>query len=329
MKLHMNRKITAAALLLIISIATLTATQSEKKKVVCWGDSLTAPHEGCYPEALGVALGSGYEIINCGVGGENTVTIMSRQGAYPMVLAHDVNVYKDSERRFPIFLGNSDITAFESSYNGSKVTPLIQGGWEEGSAAWVNPVTIDGHEFDIRSEAHFWGENGFRFEYNHYLQPRTPVDSSYTLKKGAVVETKAMRELRGAYANVFFVGQNAGFGTVQDYIDQIKAMIAYSGCDRYVVVSFHKPHYVVPLEKMPEMEAALKAEFGRHYIPLRDYLVKSGLKDAGLKPTDRDVEAMAKGDVPPQLMTDGCHFTAAGYALIAAQVAQRFKKLAY
>lgn len=326
----MNRKITAAALLLVISLVTLTATQTERKKVVCWGDSLTAPHPGCYPDALATALGSAYEVINCGVGGENTVTIMSRQGAYPMVLAHDVNIYRDSERRFPVFVGNCDVTAFESSYNGSKVTPLIQGGWEEGkSAAWVNPVIIDGREFDIRSEAHFWGENGFKFEYNHYLQPRAAVDSSFVLRKGAVIETKAMRELRGAYANVFFVGQNAGFSTVEDYISQIKAMIAYSGCERYVVVSFHKPNWVVPLEKMPQMEAALKAEFGRHYIALRDYLVRDGLKDAGLKPSEKDAEAVANGEVPPQLMTDGCHFTDAGYALIAAQVAQRFKKLGY
>lgn len=84
-----------------------SSCQKEKKKViVCWGDSLTAPHRETlkqkihgifvedhdYPSVLQKILGDDYEVINCGVGGENTLTIMGRQGAYPFILAHDVTI---------------------------------------------------------------------------------------------------------------------------------------------------------------------------------------------------------------------------------------------
>ena len=86
-------------------LAIISCSDGEKKSIVCWGDSLTAPHTGngikgkvkrivkgatAYPVYLEEMLDDDYEIINCGVGGENTLTIMARQGAYPMKLAHDV-----------------------------------------------------------------------------------------------------------------------------------------------------------------------------------------------------------------------------------------------
>lgn len=109
-------------LLLLLSSCT---NDDDKKMIVCWGDSLTASHtngtgykgmvkgwikgDDSYPGVLQDLLGDDYDVVNCGVGGENTLTIMARQGAYPMLLAHDVVLFNDEERKFDTFIGNNDI----------------------------------------------------------------------------------------------------------------------------------------------------------------------------------------------------------------------------
>ncbi|MGN0889076.1 MAG: hypothetical protein ACI4UY_09375 [Kiritimatiellia bacterium] len=57
---------------------------ADEKLVLCWGDSVTEgmamPRDKAYPAQLQKLLGSGYRVLNGGDGGEDTVTIMARQG---------------------------------------------------------------------------------------------------------------------------------------------------------------------------------------------------------------------------------------------------------
>ena len=329
----------------ITLLAIISCSDEEKKQIVCWGDSLTAPHTGkgikgmvkrivkgaAYPEYLEGMLEDNYEIINCGVGGENTLTIMARQGAYPMKLAHDVVIFKSDEDKFNTFIGNNDMSAFVSSYNGKSVTPLLQCGWDEDSPAQINPCTINDKNFHISSEAKFWKEEGkYKFEYNYFMDADDEWMATDTLKEGSIVNTYAMKNLRNKYANIFFIGQNGGFDDVADLIRQLKAMIAYSKSKRYIVISFHKPNGVMKtISRMKEMEDSLNQCFGKHYINLREYMVTRGLADAGLEPTQEDNDSIAKGQVPPQMMTDGCHFTTKGYEEIAKLVYNKIVELGY
>lgn len=334
-----------AVLMGCICTIVCSCSYEPKKEIVCWGDSLTAPHNGkgikgmvkrivkgaSYPEFLQEMVGDEYEIINAGVGGENTLTIMARQGAYPMKLAHDVVIFKSEEVEFDTFIGSNDIPAFVSSYNGKEVRPLRQCGWDEDSPAQVNPCTIAGKQFVLSSESKFWKEKGgYKFEYNYFIHPQSEWEQTDTIKSGSVVITYAMKNLRKKYANIFFVGQNGGFEDVADLIKQLKAMILYSQSTRYIVISFHKPTPPVnSIERMQEMEDSLQQAFGKHYINLRDYMVKNGLSDAGLIPTQEDRDSIAKEQVPPQLMTDGCHFTSIGYKEISTLVYNKMKELGY
>ena len=324
-----KKRILAFALFLLVTYLP-AAEDVPTRKVVCWGDSLTAPHPGCYPDSLSALLGPRYEIVNCGVGGESTPTIMGRQGAYPMLLAHDVKVFCDSETRYPKFIGNSDLPAFVSSLDTSVVTPLIQDGWEEGGPAAFNPCRIGGHLFRVRSEAHNWMEKSFQFEYNYYIEPLEPVEGTFTLSKWEPVETAAMRDLRGAYAYIFFMGQCGGFDSAEDLVRQYQAMVRYGGSERYLIVGFHIPNYAIPtISAMKEMEKTLKKAFGDHYINNREYMVRHGLKEAGLIATEEDKSALKEGKVPPSLMKDGVHFTDAAYGILAGEIVRRFKKLKY
>ena len=58
-------------------------------------------------------------------------------------------------------------------------------------------------------------------------------------------------------------------------------------------------------------------------------MVTRGLADAGLEPTQEDNDSIAKGQVPPQMMTDGCHFTTKGYEEIAKLVYNKIVELGY
>lgn len=317
----------------------LSCTDDKQKEIVCWGDSLTAPHgtrqriKGNveYPKCLEGMLSDEYKVINAGVGGETTLTIMARQGAYPMMLAHDVTIFNGDESKYDTFIGNRDVDAFVSSYNGKQVTPLLQCGWDEDSPAHINPCRIDGKQFWLSSEAHFWLEEGkYQFEYNYYIKPQNEIETTDTLKAGSIINTYAMEHLRGKYANVFFIGQNGGFEDVADLIKQLQAMIKYSQCDRYIIISFHKPNNVIQtISRMREMEDSLQQCFGEHYINLRQHLVTQGLSMAGLQATQEDKDSIAKGQVPPQLLSDGVHFTKAGYRDIAELVYSKMKELHY
>lgn len=343
--MRFNKSYFRITLLIALTATMWACAKSDKKEIVCWGDSLTAPTGGptikdkirriikgpAYPEYLKDMLGDDYEVINGGVGGENTLTIMARQGAYPMKLTHDITIFKDDEADYKTFIGNNDIDAFVSTYNGKKVTPLKQRGWDEDSPALINPCVINGKTYYLSSESKFWTETeGYKFEYNYYIEPTNKQTSTDTIKAGSVVTTYAMKHLRKKYANVFFIGQNGGFDDVADLIRQLRAMIAYSESQRYIVISFHKPNTVINnIPRMKQMEDSLRHEFGEHFINLRQYMITRGLADGGLKPTKEDLESIAKGQVPPQLLSDKTHFTNIGYKEIARLVFEKMRELGY
>lgn len=219
---------------------------------------------------------------------------------------------------FPTFISSYDYK--------TPITPLLQGGYEEDACARMNPVSIGGKAITLESQTKFWQNPNkkFEFEYNYFLSPKTAIIRTDTLRKGSVIQTKAMRELRDPWCNVFFIGQNGGFKDAADLVRQVKAMIAYSRCKNYVVVSFHKPNDVMPTtERMAGMEDTLQHVFGPRFINLRRHMVTNGLAEAGMTPTQEDKDSIKHGKVPPQLMVDGCHFTKQGYRIIAQLVKQK------
>lgn len=326
--------------LLLFCLFLISCQGKDKKVVVCWGDSLTAPHQETvkqkikgvfvddydYPSVLQEKLGDDYEVVNCGVGGENTLTIMGRQGAYPFVLAHDVTI-NTKESGLENFIGNNDVPAFLSSYNLEVCYPLLQ----HQSSARINDCSINGHNYKLYSDSRIWRVgDGYGKAFNYFIDPLTSTNKQLVLKKGSVVRTYAMKNLRNAYCNIIFMGENGGFKDVKDLISQIEAMIKYSKCNRYIVIGFHKCNTVIPnMKRMYEMEDSLQQAFGMHYLGIRKPLVKSGLQFAKLQATKRDEDSIRKGVIPPQLLVDGVHFTSKGYEFIGELISQKMKELGY
>lgn len=148
-----EKKIKPVWFFFLLLLLFASCQEEKKKTIVCWGDSLTAPHRETlkqkirgifvedhdYPSVLQKILGDDYEVINCGVGGENTLTIMGRQGAYPFILAHDVTI-NSKDCALENFMGNTDVPAFLSSYNNEVCYPLLQ----HKSSAKINDCMIQG-----------------------------------------------------------------------------------------------------------------------------------------------------------------------------------------
>lgn len=267
---------------------------------MCWGDSLTASHvsgkkgkikkllkgDTSYPGYLEEMLGDGYQVVNAGVGGENTLTIMARQGCFPMKTAHIISWNKGEKEKI---IGTEDMPAFLSTYNNEVVRPLLQNGWkgiddvsfyEMPSTANINPVFINGKKYTLScdSKIDYFNEK-FHFTYTYSMKRDAESLVDDTIPKGSVIHTYASKYLRHQYAYIFFVGENGGYKNNADLVSQLKAMIAYTGSNRYIVMSFHKPNIVTKNSaEMSSMEDTLSQVFGTHFINLRHYLVTSSLR---------------------------------------------------
>ena len=74
------------------------------------------------------------------------------------------------------------------------------------------------------------------------------------------------------------------------------------------------------------LNVALVSKYGaEHVADHRTYLVERGLADAGITPTQADLDAMAQDRVPPSLTWDGVHFVQAAYTVIGKFIANTIR----
>lgn len=302
--------------------------------IVCWGDSLTAGAGGdgtTYPHVLETLIrdnvissidmkkvtNDGYirsylkprlkvPVINMGVGGENTNTILGRNGGIPFVLSSDLQIPA----------GKVSVRISFESQNGRAVAPLRQG------KAGMESVTIDDCEGTISIE-----QESYKSEEFEYYFTRNKPGTIQTAKAGTTIVTTGSQENRN-YIPVIFIGQNRGYEDIEDLIYQQRAIINHQSgnpLERYIIVGLHTG----TLADRAELETAMTAEYGERYINLREYMSTQGLTDAGLEATEEDMQMMENGMTPVSLLVDGVHFNAAGYELIGKLIYTRMDKLGY
>jgi hypothetical protein len=308
--------------------------------IVCWGDSLTVGAGGDgtnYPKvlkslidenlvdkfdayALANAYGAAYldtniysldsvTVVNEGVGGETTNTILGRNGAVPFVL----------DGKLTIPSGTSPVVITFRSENGKSVAPLRQGG------AGVNPVTIAGIEGTLSIEQ----ESYISKDYTYYFT-RSEAGDEVTVDEGTEINTSASSENLD-YIPVVFIGQNGGYDDIDDLIAQQRAIINHQTLSeenqgKFIIVGLHTG----TAQDRSELEAAMLDEYGDQYINLREYMSTSGLEDAGIEATEEDKEMMKDGMTPTSLMVnDKLHFNSYGYELIGNLIYQKMDELGY
>lgn len=288
--------------------------------IICWGDSLTIGSGGGginYPatiqQLLQEKLLAGFqgnvpvpEVLNMGVGGEDTNTILGRNGAVPFIVSAD-------------FVIPSDITPvnieFQSS-NGKAVAPLRQG---KTGIEWVRINGISG-TIDIEQEDYISDEYTYTFTRSVCGESVEVASGTPIITSGSTVGTD--------YLTVIFIGENGGYDTYEELINQQHAIINYQTAnnDRFIIVGLHTG----TASERAGLEKAMVDEYGDKYINLREYMAAQGLTDAGVECTDEDQEMIAEGMTPASLMIDDkCHFNSDGYRLIGNLIYNRMDELGY
>lgn len=274
----------------------------DNKCVCCWGDSLTeGAHvygERSYPAKLAKLLGSEYTVMRYGVGGETPRAILARMGAYA--------TYAE-----PFTMPASGSVDLDLKTVGLPIGWRYKGGLDKG----INPVIIEGVEGTIVTTEPTSGNWVYTFT-------RTEAGESKTFDRPVFVSTHASRNNRYDIS-IIFIGQNKDYTSDEELCDEIQCAIDYLKNNRYIVVSMHSEKQTESLTRKERLK------FGEHFLYTKEYLSKYGLLDAGIEPTEEDIQAMSEGAVPPSLMSDGCHFTSAGYTIIANLVYEKGKELGY
>ena len=135
------------------------------------------------------------------------------------------------------------------------------------------------------------------------------------------------------------MGSNGGWSSYDELVSQYREMLKYSHCDKYLILGdtddpgkssadIDQEPLTNPTDET-SWETALREAFGEHFVNLRLYLVNNGLSVSGLQPTTEDLEAMALGNIPPQLRSDYTHFNGYGYYAMARAVYEHGAELGY
>ena len=156
--------------------------------------------------------------------------------------------------------------------------------------------------------------------------------------KGTIAYPDSIKHANVGDINIFFIGTNGfrnGDGCpktkdiIANIIDSIKKSIRYCGSDKYLVIGiFSNDPRSISLRDYWDEE--FRKTFGNKLIDFRKYVTSNGLTDFGLTPTAEDNEAIALGNVPPQLqISDKFHLNDQGGKILAELIYKRIFALGY
>lgn len=214
----------------------------EYSTIVCWGDSLTAGAGGngtTYPSVLKKLCGRNINVFNCGVGGENTITIAGRQGGIPYIVS-----------KFTIPQDTSAVEITLKSKNGTEVAPALQG------TKGLNPCYINNIEGNITY-------NSSSKKYNF---TRNQAGNSVVVPENTEILTNGMKEYRSSDVLVLWTGQNDGVSTsnIFEILEKQKKMLEYANTNKYIVIGL--------LYSGDSVNNTLQSTYNEHFIDLRPYL---------------------------------------------------------
>lgn len=215
-EMYLNEFPTQTYPLVVNKIETINISKINGKETVnCWGDSLTRgvgvgdSYSKAFPYVLHGLL-DGRKVINCGVGGENTINIASRQGGLPNIV-----------KPFTIPANASKVEIELTNIYGDSTGILLQGGsaldpttGKYVMTAQINPCSINGVEGTLT------------YENEKYYFSRSENGESVIVSRPTPLITYAMKSMRDNI-NIIWIGTNGGFTTSAELIECIEAMIDY------------------------------------------------------------------------------------------------------
>ena len=271
------------------------------ESIVCWGDSLT--RGGGWTSRLSSL--SGLPVLNAATGGENSRTIVARQGGDVMV-ANNITI---PTGQTAVLIADRSVDGGISTSLGYKVSPLYQGGSDH-----VNPCMIGDVEGTLR-----WTGSNYADTTGDWTFTRNADGEEVVITRPTAIRTAFDINHNGGI-QILFIGQNGGYSDLDDLVLQHRRMIDHSKATTTIVLGLSSGTEGL----RADYEARFKLEFGRYFISLREYLAfpiydtdgttiisSYGLDDAGITPTSSDLTMLASGRTPASLLSDAVHFNSA------------------
>lgn len=279
-----------------------------ENQIVCFGDSLTQGAGGngiSYPSVLKGLVGNNYNVINQGSGGENTIAILSRQGS----VATYVNNITIPAKKTTVKLCQPN--EYLDSNLGIKSLLTIAGDMTGINPCYINSVS------GILSKVN--DGNGV-----YYTFTRSKDGKEIVIDR----PTRIFFYSTNRYNNsilCLFIGQNGGYSTEEELVEQIRNAIRHSGTDKYIILGLTTGSNI----ERASLEKTMQNAFGLHYLNTRKYLYMYGLSDANIKPTTQDENDIKNGIVPNSLRSDSVHLNDKGYTVLGNIVYKKGVELGY
>lgn len=281
--------------------------------ITCWGDSLTAM--GGWTTRLQTL--SGMTVYNGGTGGEKSDTICARQGGDVM----EINGITIPASGAVEIASMTDSVGGIPTHFGETVKPLLQTG------AHVNPCVIgnvkgtlswSGTARETASSSSPWVTGKWYFT-------RSAAGDAVEITRPTAIRTDFDINKNAPHLMIILMGQNGGFSDLDELVLQHKRMIEHSHAKNYLILGMHSG----TASSRETYETRMKAEFGRNFLSLREYLSHPiygednetitscwGMADQNVEidpeyeyDDKTTAEEIALGMTPHQILADSVHFT--------------------
>ena len=294
------------------------------KYITTWGDSLTA---GAGWNDLLAEL-AGMTLYNAGTGGENSLTIMARQGGDVMM----VNNITIPAATTAVTIASRSTDGGISTQFGKKVMPLLQGG-----SSHINPCYLGDIEGTLT-----WTGSSYDDVNGTWTFTRKTAGDEVSITRPTALRTAYDVNRNKPYLQVIFIGQNGGWTDLDDLVRQHRLMIAHSNAKHTIVLGLSSG----TKNQRADYEAAMTKEFGRYFISLREYLSTPiydidgnitscyGMSDQNVaidssytydgKTTVQEIEL---GMTPHQILADSVHYTSGTKTVIGNMLYKKCKEL--
>lgn len=305
-----------------LSISDYIKINNDIKYIDGVGDSLTMGWEaaGWYLNKLQDLLGDNYIVRNWGVGGEQISSIMVRMGATSLVYPNSFELPKDgTEVEVARKTGE---TGFKCSFNNTGVPLLLQ-----GNNSMVNPCFVEGHECTLTRKSIDPQQPAYLSSNSYWtLKLNKQADRNIQVSKYSSLLCNTAKRIANGYARIIWMGINGGYNNnLQELVNANKMAVESSVTKRVIVIGLH----LLSKENGESYEEMMYKEFGNKFFNIRQYCITNLIYDAGITPTEQDLEDMENGVCPKSVMIDGIHFNPQSNDAIGTRIYNLMVSLGY
>ena len=277
---------------------------------------------GWYEDTLQELLGNKYVVRNWGVGGESSASIMARQGSDCIKFQADWTLKANGSTTLVMNTEDNSLTIKTQAYN-QKVALLLQGAQNDAEQAnrVVNPCYINGIECNMSyTQGSSYGNGKW------YIKRNSVGDRDITIPANTPVYFNTGKELGKSNITIIWMGANDGiYSNWQDLADkQIMAANKVPN-KQYIIIGLH----LIGKENGEKYEKIMRKEFGNKFFNIREYMCTNMIYDAGISPTEADLENMNKGICPSSLLFDGTHLKPESNKALGTMLYAICKELGY